>query len=217
MRINLNFFAGGGGPSRYYEQNNPNFTRYNQVMQPLLPTVKTVPADYYKKGENMTIAPTIGSLISGSGGGLGTAPNKTPILAYDPNFNRESTQPGPSQQPVASTPILAYDPNFNREGTQPGPSQQPVASTPASGSEPLSYFDWVSQKYGPNAMFIQTTYKDPETGKEYGTRQQYEYQKYLDSHQGSGEAPAEQPAQTPITPEQRAGAGKSGQWARPAR
>lgn len=163
MRINLNFFAGGGGPSRYYEQNNPNFTRYNQVMQPLLPTVKTVPADYYKKGENMTIAPTI------------------------------------------------------REGTQPGPSQQPVASTPASGSEPLSYFDWVSQKYGPNAMFIQTTYKDPETGKEYGTRQQYEYQKYLDSHQGSGEAPAEQPAQTPITPEQRAGAGKSGQWARPAK
>ena len=191
MRINLNFFAGGGGPSRYYEQNNPNFTRYNQVMQPLLPTVKTVPADYYKKGENMTIAPTIGSLISGSGGGLGTAPNKTPILASDPNLNREDTQPGPSQQPVASTP--------------------------ASGSEPLSYFDWVSQKYGPNAMFIQTTYKDPETGKEYGTRQQYEYQKYLDSHQGSGEAPAEQPAQTPITPEQRAGAGKSGQWARPAK
>lgn len=191
MRINLNFFAGGGGPSRYYEQNNPNFTRYNQVMQPLLPTVKTVPADYYKKGENMTIAPTIGSLISGSGGGLGTAPNKTPMLASDPNSNRESTQPGPSQQPVTSTP--------------------------ASGSEPLSYFDWVSQKYGPNTMFIQTTYKDPETGKEYGTRQQYEYQKYLDSHQGSGEAPAEQPAQTPITPEQRAGAGKSGQWARPAK
>lgn len=191
MRINLNFFAGGGGPSRYYEQNNPNFTRYNQVMQPLLPTVKTVPADYYKKGENMTIAPTIGSLISGSGGGLGTAPNKTPMLASDPNSNRESTQPGPSQQPVASTP--------------------------ASGSEPLSYFDWVNQKYGPNAMFIQTTYKDPETGKEYGTRQQYEYQKYLDSHQGSGEAPAEQPAQTPITPEQRAGAWKSGQWARPAK
>lgn len=183
MRINLNFFAGGGGPSRYYEQNNPNFTRYNQVMRPLLPTVKTVPADYYKKGENMTIAPIIGSLISGSGGGLGTAPNETPILASDPNLNREDTQPGPSQQPVASTP--------------------------ASGSEPLSYFDWVSQKYGPNAMFIQTTYKDPETGKEYGTRQQYEYQKYLDSHQGSGEAPAEQPAQTPITPEQRAGAGKS--------
>lgn len=191
MRINLNFFAGGGGPSRYYEQNNPNFTRYNQVMQPLLPTAKTVPADYYKKGENMTIAPTIGSLISGSGGGLGTAPNKTPMLASDPNSNRESTQPGPSQQPVTSTP--------------------------ASGSEPLSYFDWVSQKYGPNTMFIQTTYKDPETGKEYGTRQQYEYQKYLDSHQGSGEAPAEQPAQTPITPEQRAGAGKSGQWARPAK